>query len=121
MSSTQLSRREFWLVTLALTALYATLLLAGGLAAGVLGVRYGLVPGPALTIQLGSAEIIAATNAYPNCNPLEAACMAQSAPAAGSQPRFYSVWVVTSQKVAAAGSSVEQYGGAKVFAMPTGP
>lgn len=121
MSSNRLSRREFGLVTAALAALYATLLLAGVMVAGVLGVRYGVVPGPVLTIKLGTMQVIAATNVYPNCNPLEAACVAQSAPARGSLPRFYSVWVVTAQKVPGPGNTTEQYGGARVFAIQAGP
>jgi len=121
MSYNQLSRREFWLVSTALGVLFATLLLAAALALAVLGVRLGLVPGPALNITFGNFQVVAQTNSYPDCNPRVATCAAQRQQPGSALPRYYSLWVVTTQKVGGPGSSQEQYGGARVFAMQAGP
>ena len=118
MSFDRLSRREFWLVSLALGVLFATLLLATGMAALAVGVRFGVVPGPTVNIAFGNFAVVAQTNTAPDCNPRQAACAARGS---GALPEYYSVWVVTNQKVTGPGSSQEQYGGARVFAIQAGP
>ena len=120
MSAHRPSRSESCLVAGALAALFSLLLLALGLAGAALGVRYGVVPGPALHIELGPIHIIAQTNSYPNCNPQEARCVAESLELHRSVPDYYSLWIVTTQPVAN-GSGPEQYGGARVFAIQSGP
>jgi hypothetical protein len=115
-----MSRAEHWLVSLALGLLFVLLLLAVLLLAGGLGVRYGVVAGPTLNIDLGQVRIVASTNQAPNCNPADPACAAQQ-PLAGGAPRFYSLWVVTSQKVVTSSGGPEQFGGTRVWALQAGP
>jgi len=112
--------REPWLVYFALAGLFALVLLALGLLGAGLGVRSGSVNGPSLNIDLGSVRVVANTNPAPDCNPAQPACAAQQLhPADG--PHYYSIWVVTTQKVVTTSASPAQFGGARVFALQAGP
>ena len=114
------SRAEHWLISSALAALFALGLLAVGVLGAGLGVRYGVVPGPTVDLDLGLVRVVAGTNQAPNCNPADPVCAAQRLhPTDG--PRYYSLWVVTPQKTVAASGGPEQYGGSQVFAIPAGP
>ena len=61
---------------MALTLLLALVLLALVLLGLGLGVRYGVVDGPPLNIDLGLVRLVANTNQTPNCNPADPACAA---------------------------------------------
>ncbi len=115
------SRTERWLVALALATLFAVSLLAMGVLGVALGVRYGVVAGPNLNIDLGLVRLVANTNQAPNCNPADPACAAPGLHPAGLSPRYYSVWVVTTQKMVAPSGGPEQYGGVRVLAVQSGP
>jgi hypothetical protein len=115
------SRTERWLVALALAALFALSLLAVGVLGVGLGVRYGVVLGPNLNIDLGLVRLVASTNPAPDCNPADPVCAAQRLRADSPAPRFYSVWVVTKQKVVTPSGGPEQYGGVRVLAVQSGP
>jgi hypothetical protein len=120
MSAPPVSRQERWLVSGTLIALAAGVLFVVGVVGAVLGIQYGVVPGPALNLQLGFVNIVAVTNEYPDCNPSAAGCVAASTPR-GALPRYYIVWVVTPHKVAGTGSTQEQYGGARLLTIQAGP
>ena len=113
------SRAEHWLISLALALLFALGLLVVGLLGAVLGVRYGVVLGPTVDLDLGLVRVMAGTNQAPNCNPADPVCAAQRLHPTGG-PRYYSLWVVTTSKVVASGGP-EQYGGSQVFALQAGP
>ena len=114
------SRADRWLVAAALTLLLALALLGLVLLGLGLGVRYGVVDGPPLNINLGLVRIVANTNQAPNCNPADPTCAAfQLHPIGG--PRYYSLWVVTTSKVVTSSSSPESFGGTRVLAVPAGP
>ena len=115
------SRTERWLVSLAVGALFALSLLALGVVGVGLGVRYGVVLGPTLNIDLGPVRLVASTNQAPACNPADLACAPQRLRADSLVPRFYSVWVVTKQKVVTPSGGPEQFGGVRVFAVQSGP
>ena len=116
-----ISRADHWLVSVALTALFVLVLLALGLLAAGLGVRYGVVSGPPINIDLGLVRVVANTNQAPNCNPADPACAAQQKQPAGDAPRYYSIWVVTTTKVVSNSGGPEQFGGARVLALQAGP
>jgi len=113
------SRAEHWLIFAALAGLFALLLLAVGLLGAGLGLRYGVVAGPTVNLDFGPVRLVAGTNDAPNCNPADPVCAALRLHPTGG-PRFYSLWVVTTHKVAASGGP-ETYGGSQVFAVPAGP
>jgi len=114
------SRAEHWLVSLALTLLFVLLLLALLLLGAGLGVRLGVVNGPSINLNVGLVRIVASTNQAPNCNPQDAACAALLR-AGGAGPRYYSIWVVTTNKVVTSSGGPEQFGGTRVLALPAGP
>ena len=120
MSSQPVSRAEHWLISFALAALFGLALLAVGLLGAGLGVRYGVVLGPAVDLDLGPVRVVTGTNQAPNCNPADPICAAQRLPPAGG-PRYYSLWVVTKTKTVTASGGPEQYGGSQVFAIQAGP
>ena len=120
MSSQPVSRAEHWLISFALAALFGLALLAVGLLGAGLGVRYGVVQGPAVDLDLGPVRVVTGTNQAPNCNPADPICAAQRLPPTGG-PRYYSLWVVTKTKTVTASGGPEQYGGSQVFAIQAGP
>ena len=120
MPSRPASRTEHWLTSSAMAALLALGLLAVGLLGAGLGVRYGVVAGPAVDLDLGLVRVVASTNQSPNCNPADPACAAQRLHPTGG-PRYYSLWVVTTRKVTVASGGPEAYGGSQVFAVQAGP
>jgi hypothetical protein len=82
-------------------------------------VRYGVVTGLSINIDLGLVRIMATTHQAPKCNPADAACAAQQLQPAA--PRYYSLWVVSTHKVVANSGGPEQFGGARVLAVQAGP
>jgi len=120
MSPQPVSRAEHWLISSALAALFALVLLAVGLLGAGLGVRYGVVQGPVVDLDLGPVRLVTGTNQVPNCNPADPACAAQRLHPTGG-PRYYSLWVVTKAKVVAVSGAPEQFGGSRVFAIQAGP
>jgi hypothetical protein len=98
----------------------ACLVLALLIALGSFAIARGRVVGPAINVQVGAYHLVSRTTTTPDCQPLAAGCVAATQ-AAGSAPRYYTIWVMQVSEVPFAGGVQEHLESARILTLPVIP
>jgi hypothetical protein len=113
MTTTSFYRRRALLIV-ASSALVLVFILLG---IAVWDIQHGVVAGPSLDISISAyLFLISRTDEYPDCHPMSAGCVAASLHPPGTQPQYYTVWIITRQEhLLPSGAYQEVLGGGRVI------